>query len=158
MNETIAFFWLAGILLILWLFLEIKASPSLFSIKQIKAFLLRQMHFLRRNLIRIIAIYAVLALLSFWYFQNTIVSHTMYSTEQYCSLHHRSTQLTLLEISYGLSAVDAQSNSARSELFPLSNSSFSGGCCVGVDGFYKWTMYCPDCRRAEEAWWRAGRK
>jgi len=90
--------------------------------------------------------------------QTFFFSRAINLNEHFCSIHQRSTHFGVCKISYGEETPDKQENAAKSELFPLSNSCLNAGCMKGEDGYWKYTLYCPDCRRAERAWWIANRK
>jgi hypothetical protein len=97
------------------------------------------------------AVIFALALFVLCFFKAPVISRTMGSNEKFCPIHHRSTQLGMVKISYGLIDYhsDQQFWSAKEKLFPLANFSALGGCEVGHDGIFKLVMYCPDCRQAQ---------
>jgi hypothetical protein len=81
------------------------------------------------------------------------VAKTHDANERFCQIHNRSTEVGICEIRYGFLCINRESYAAKTKLFPLENTSFSGGCEI-----YPWspswqlTFFCPECRQAQAAW------
>jgi hypothetical protein len=149
MQEANTFLTLSGAVLALWFLLEIRTTPSIMSKDK---FFKRTKNILSKNIPPAVTIISVLTLFPMYIAQAMTTSHTLYCKQLYCSLHHCPTLLTLCPITYGLVDVHIDDGLARQRLFPLSNSQIYGGCEVGRDGRFKWTMFCPDCHLAESLW------
>jgi hypothetical protein len=106
----------------------------------------------KRTVLRWAAIAFEVALVSFYVFQTLFFCHKVNLDDRFCLIHHRSTQFGICPMVLGFSAVDEQRNSAKSRLFPLANSYVDGGCVPEDIGYWKWTLFCPECRQAEKDW------
>jgi hypothetical protein len=149
---TSAFLVTAIIVLTIWTILDLKTAPTNFLRKRLLKVFARTKKYFTEKPLRLIPVGAVALVLLLCFIQMTMISRTVYSTVRYCPVHHCSTQWTLAEIKYGLLCINRDYERDEKKLFPLSNSSISGGCVVGRDRRYKWTMFCPECRLAESQW------
>jgi hypothetical protein len=95
----------------------------------------------------------MVATIIFCLVQAILLSQTLHADEHFCRVHHCLTQFGLCTVIYGERAWDEKFRALESEFFPMANEVKGGGCGVPVfEVGWRYTLYCPYCRRAYELW------
>ncbi len=74
--------------------------------------------------------------------------------EKMCPVHGLELRAGRVPIEYGLLRYPDDYREASAS-FPYACSKVPGGCCIDYNKKYAQIRYCPECRKAEKAYWKS---